>query len=135
MTQQVNWDNEDWTLAYLKDEFFVHLTRIKDTNNLESVPYNRRIFLDDCKYYAQARKIIYWVPITRPPNLIPPFKIYIEDLKSNPKLYSEFQEFVTISTEKEVALFLKEIAVKFFEAINYGYTHNSVIPHIVVGLE
>lgn len=126
-----------WTHARFKDELFIHLTRIKNPNKSESdsVSECQRIYLNDYKYYQQARDLIYWIPISKPSKHIPPFRIYTEDLKSNYKLYSEFKKFISLSTEKEIAFLLKEIAVKFFEAINYGYTHNSVIPHITVGFE
>jgi hypothetical protein len=132
-----NKENEEvmWTHSRFKDELFIHLTRIKDENKSNSVKDNQRIYLNDYKYYAQARKLIYYIPICRPNDNIPPFIFYIDDLKSNPKLYAEFEGYVVGATEKEVSLLLKEIATKFFEAVDYGYTHNSVIPHITTGIE
>lgn len=125
-------DNELWTSAYLKDELFIHLSRIKDKDPNND---NKQIFLSDYKYYRQAKDLIYRIPLFRPKDKNkPPFIIYIDDLKSNPKLYQEFESFVIESTETEVSFLLKEIAIKFFEAIDYGYTHNSVIPHITVGI-
>jgi hypothetical protein len=94
----------------------------------------QKIYLNDYKYYAQARRLIYYIPISKPAELIPPFIIDTKDLISNPKLYAEFEEYITGATEKEISFFLKEIAVKFFEAIDYSYTHLSVISHIAVGV-
>jgi hypothetical protein len=127
-------DNEFWTHAKFKDELFIHLSRIKDSNKSNSVKEIQRIYLNDHKYYARARSLIYWNPITKPHELIPPFVVDTKDLESNPKLYSEFKEYISLSTEKEISFLLKEIAVKFFEAIDYSYTHLSVIPHIAVGI-
>jgi hypothetical protein len=126
--------NMIWTHSKFKDELYIHLTRVKDPNKSASVTDIQRIYLNDYKYYSQARRLIYWVPICRPNDKIPPFLIYTDDLKSNPKLYAEFEEYITGATEKEIAFLLKEIAVKFFEAIDYFYAHNSVISHIVVGI-
>lgn len=125
---------DNWTHARLLDETFIHLTRIKDPNKSDSVTEIQRIYLNDYKYYAQARRLIYYIPISKPAELIPPFIIDTKDLISNPKLYAEFEEYVTGATEKEISFFLKEIAVKFFEAIDYSYTHLSVISHIAVGV-
>ena len=109
-----------WTHARFKNELFIHLCRIKDENKSNGITDNQRIFLNDCKYYAQARRLIYLVPICRPNNKIPPFIIYTEDLKSNSKLCKEFEDYIIGATEKEVSFLLKEIAVKFFENISYG---------------
>jgi hypothetical protein len=132
-TQLVNCENDPWTLARLKDEFFLCLTRTKVDYKPNNATDNKLLFLDDLKYYAQAKRLIYWIPITRPPELIPPFIINLSDL--TPRIKQEFEEFCKLNTENEIGFFLRDIAIKFFEAINYSYTHNSVIPHIVVGVE
>jgi hypothetical protein len=132
-TQLVNYENDPWTLARLRDEFFLCLTRVRVDNKPTNVTDNKLLFLDDLKYYAQAKRLIYWIPITRPPHLIPAFIINLSDLTA--RIKKEFEEFVKLNNKKEIAIFLKEIAVKFFEAINYVYTYDSVIPHIVVGIE
>lgn len=74
-------DNVIWTIARLKDELFIHLTRIKNTNVSNSITNIQCIYLNDKKYYAQAIRLFYWVSIIKPHELIPHFIIYIEDLK------------------------------------------------------
>lgn len=123
---------EAWTHAKFRDEFFRCLARIIDTNRSDSVS-DERNYLSQRKYYAQARRLIYWIPITKPTELIPPFIINLSDL--SPRYRKEFEEFVDISTKREIAFFLKEIAVLFFEAIDFNYCQGSVIPHIQVGYE
>jgi len=50
-----------WSPAYYRDEFFIHLCRIKDKDKDDN--HHRPLFLTDYKYYAQAKKIMYWIPI------------------------------------------------------------------------
>jgi hypothetical protein len=132
VTRIVN-DKEYWTDAKLRNEIFLELTKVPNPNKLNSVNAKENNYLSDFKYYSKAIELIYWIPITRPPQLIPAFIINLSDL--TPRIKKEFEEFVKLNNKKEIVMFLKEIAIKFFEAINYGYTHDSVIPHIVVGIE
>ena len=118
-----------WTHAKFRDECHLDLANVVDTNRSNSVS-NERTYLSQRKYYAQARRLIYWIPISKPAELIPPFMINLSDL--SPRCRKEFEEFVDLSTKQEIAFFLKEIAVPFFEAINFAYCHRSVISHLQV---
>ena len=118
-----------WTHAKFRDETFLDLANTIDPNRSDSVN-NERNYLSQRKYYAQARRLIYWIPITKPDELIPAFIIHLSDL--SPRCRKEFEEFVDLSTKQEIAFFLKEIAIPFFEAINFAYCHRSVISHLQV---
>jgi hypothetical protein len=120
---------DEWTRAKFRDEFRLDLANVVDTNRSNSVS-NERTYLSQRKYYAQARRLIYWIPISKPEELIPPFIINLSDL--SPRCRKEFEWFVDNSTKKEIAFFLKEIAITFFEAIDFAYCHTSVISHIQV---
>jgi hypothetical protein len=122
-------ERELWTHAKFRDELFKDLANIIDTNRSNSVG-NERTYLSQRKYYAQARRLIYWIPITKDEELIPPFIIHLSDLSE--RCRKEFAEFVDNSTKREIAFFLKEIAVIFFEAIDFNYCHRSVISHLQV---
>ena len=122
-----------WSHACCRDEFFKDLAKAVDPNRSNTVT-DERNYLTQLKYYAQARKLIYWIPITIPEDLTSLiFIINLSDL--SPRCRKEFEEFVDNSTKQEIALFLKEIATLFFEAIDFDYTHLSVIPHIAVRYE
>ncbi len=120
---------EEWTHTKFRDEFLLDLAKVVDPNRSNSVS-DERNYLSQLKYYAQARRLIYWIPITKPNELIPAFIIHLSDL--SPRCRKEFEEFVDLSTKKEIAFFLKEIAVIFFEAIDFNYCHRSVISHLQV---
>ena len=123
---------EQWTHSKFKYEFFICLTKVKDPNKSESVTEDERIFLNDDKYYAQAKNLMRYIPITRPENLIPPFVFNLSDL--TPKIKQEFKDYCKLNDQREISIFLKEIATKFFENIDYNYTHDSVLSHLVVEL-
>ena len=118
-----------WTHAKFRDECHLDLANTIDPNRSNSVS-NERTYLSQRKYYAQARRLIYWIPISKPAELIPPFIIHLSDL--SPRCRKEFEEFVDLSTKQEIAFFLKEIAIPFFEAIDFAYCHRSVISHLQV---
>jgi hypothetical protein len=120
---------ELWTHAKFRDECFLDLANVIDTNRSNSVS-NERNYLSQRKYYAQARRLIYWIPITKAADKIPPFIINLSDL--SPRCRKEFEEFVDGSTKQEIALFLKEITLPFFEAIDFAYCHRSIISHLQV---
>jgi len=121
---------EEWTTSKFKDEFFLNLVGVIDTNTsvTDEGPY-----LSDRKYYVQAKRLIYWIPITKNKELVPPFVINLSDL--TPKVSKELKEFIKLNNEKEVNFLLKQIATKFFENINHDYTHDSVLPDLIVRLE
>lgn len=125
---------EVWTSACFKYEFFLHLTSIPDSNGSNSVRNDEKEgFLTERKYYVQARKLMYWIPITKPSKLIPPFIINLSDL--TPRLKSEFEDFCKLNDDLEIGIFLKEIAARFFENIDYQYAHDSVLSHLMVRVE
>jgi hypothetical protein len=126
----MTYELEPWTLERFKYEFFLYLTKISDTNGSNSVGRDETRFLSDRKYYAQANKLIYRIPISKPS---PPFVINFSDL--TPRLQSELQEFCKLNAEREIATFLKEIAFRFFEGINYAYAHDSVLSCLTAVLE
>lgn len=129
-------DKEVWTFQRFKYEFFISLTKVLDSNKSNSIIEEERSetpFLSDKKYYNQARDKMYWIPICKPSELISAFIINFSDL--TPRLKSEFKEFCSLNAEREIALFLKEIAARFFENLNYEYTHESVLSHLQAGLE
>lgn len=108
---------ELWTDAKLKYEFFLDLSKVPDTE----------IFYLDRKYYAQAKYLMYRIPVYSP---APSYIINISDL--SPKCKQEFIDFVNLNSKRDIEYFLKDIAVKFFERVNYDYTNQSVIPRLKV---
>jgi hypothetical protein len=124
--------SEAWTSERFKYEFFLCLTKVFDTNRSNSITADERGFLTDRKYYAEAKKIMYWIPISKPSELVPPFVINLSDL--TPRLKAEFQDFCKLNERQEIGMFLKEIAARFFEGIDYAYTHDSVLSHLKVVL-
>lgn len=125
---------EAWTFQRFKYEFFLCLTRVIDSNRSNSVKdEDKQGFLSDRKYYARAKDSIYWIPISKPSELIPPFVINFSDL--TPRLKEEFQEFCKLNEQREIGMFLKEIAARFFENIDYAYAHDSVLSHLKVVME
>ena len=111
-------EKELWTTAKFKDEFFLCLSKVPDEN----------LFYLDRKYYALAKELLYRIPVYRP---APTFIFNVSDL--SPRCKDEFIKFVNLNSKKEIKYFLKDIAVKFFEAVNYDYSHISVIRHLKVG--
>lgn len=85
-------DDRGWSFQRFKYEFFLCLSKIIDINKSNNISENERVFLSDRKYYVQAKNLIYWIPISRPSELIPPFVINLSDL--TPKLKSEFEYFL-----------------------------------------
>lgn len=113
-----------------KYDFFLCLTRVIDTNRSNSGDdKGEKGFLGDRKYYAYAKKTIYWIPISETSE---PFVINFSDL--TPELKEEFQEFCRLNDQREIGIFLREIAARFFENINYAYTHDSVLSRLKVVL-
>lgn len=122
-----------WTFQRFKFEFFLCLTKVIDQNKSNSVSDYERGFLTDRKYYARARDSLYWVSISKPSKPIPTFLINFSDL--TPRLQKEFQAFCKYNEEREIAMFLREIAARFFENIDHGFTHDSVLSHLNVVME
>lgn len=121
-----------WTFECLKYEFFLCLTKVIGSNRSNNVSENNTE-LGDRKYYALAKNIMYRIPISRPIELVPAFVINFSDL--TPRLQSEFRQYCELNDMLDISIFLKEIATKFFENIDYAYTHDSVSAHLKVILE
>jgi hypothetical protein len=104
---------------------------------LAKVPINpdlAQVYLTQHKYYAQAHKLVYFVDSRiKEPYFIPPFIINISDL--TPELKAEFKWFVNGSTDRQITLFLKEIAIPFFGNIDFDFCHLSVLKHLQVEYE
>jgi hypothetical protein len=113
-------DNQQWSQAYLKDQFFLRLSEVPDPN----------LFYQDRKYYALAKKLMFKIPVYKSS---PTFVFNISDLDT--KCREEFIGFVKLNPKREIEYFLKDIAVKFLESVNYSYTNNSVIPYLQVGYD
>mgnify|MGYP003576141779 CR=1 FL=1 len=126
-------DDQLWTQARFKYEFFLCLTKVKVPNRSSSIAEDARIFLNDYKYYSQARKLRPWIPLTRPKELVTSFVINLSDL--SPRCKEEFLEFCKLNNKHEIGFFLKEIAIKFFENIDYDYAHDSILSHLKVRVE
>ena len=73
---------------------------------------------------------MYRIPVYDPS---PAFVINISDL--TPRIRKELQEFIEFNNAKEVNFLLKQIACKFFENIDFDYTHDSVLSHLKVRLD
>lgn len=125
---------EVWSYQRFRYELFLCLTNVRDTNRSKTVTDDdKEGFLTERKYYEQARKLMSWIPISKPSELIPPFIINFSDL--TPKLRSEFEDFCKLNELGEIGIFLKEIAFRFFENIDYSYAHDSVLSHLKLVLE
>ena len=113
-----------WTTERLKEEFFLCLAGVKEKiYNIEGKAVTVR------KYYAQARYKMPLIPVASPS---PPFWIYFSDL--TPRIQGDFTEYCTDVSEREVTLFLKEVAGRFFENLDFAYYHGSVMKCLRVRL-
>lgn len=133
MTVTREYEGEPWTFQRFKYEFFLCLTKVIDSNKSRSINEEERGFLNDRKYYTRAKNVIYWIPISKPSELVLPFVINFSDL--TPRLKAEFKEFCKVNGQREIGMFLKEIAARFFENIDYAYAHDSVLKHLKVVME
>lgn len=106
-----------WTTERLKEEFFLCLAGVKERiYNEEGKPVTIR------RYYAQARYKMPLIPVGSPS---PPFWIYFSDL--SPRIQRDFTGYCKVSSERDVTLFLKEVAGRFFENLDFAYYHGSVM--------
>jgi hypothetical protein len=113
-----------WTTERLKEEFFLCLANAKDKiNNDDGKPVTIR------KYYAQARYKMSLIPLASPS---PPFWIYFSDL--TPRIQEDFTEYCKDVSERDVTLFLKEVAGRFFENLDFAYYHGSIMKCLRVRL-
>jgi hypothetical protein len=113
-----------WTTERLKEEFFLRLAGVKEKiYNEEGKPVTVR------KYYAQARYKIYLIPVAKPS---PPFVIHYFDL--TPRIQHDFTEYCKVNKERHLTIFLKEVAGRFFENLDFGYYHGSMMKYLRVRL-
>jgi hypothetical protein len=113
-----------WTTERLKEESFICLSNVKEKLYNEE---GRSVTVR--KYYAQARYKIYLIPVAQP---APSFVICFSDLSS--RIQEAFTEFCRNNNERNVMLFLKDVAGKFFENLDYAYYHGSVMKCLRVRL-
>jgi hypothetical protein len=130
MSSEVSTEEAPWTLERFKYEFFLCLAQVTGNNQVHNESQNDSGFFSDRKYYLQARNIIYRIPVSKP---IPHFVINFTDL--TPELQTKFGEFCELNEPRQIAVFLKDVAARFFENVNYRYTHDSVLKHLLVVLE
>jgi hypothetical protein len=128
-----------WTTERLKEEFFLCLTSVREVIVPIKSRYHPSYFKEYRrksksvtvrKYYRQAREIIYLIPSWTPS---PAFVIYLSDLNS--RIKEEFMEYCRANDKRNVTLFLKEVAGRYFENLDYEYYHGSVMRMLNVRLE
>ena len=123
--KETNSQDDIWTTECLKEEFFLSLASTKEivTNDSGTV-------VTDKKYYRQAKEKMYLIPITKPST---PFIIYYSDLSV--RVIQEFSDYCAESDEKRIVIFLKDIAGRFFENLDFEYYHSSIMRNLRVKLE
>ncbi len=121
--------NDLWTTERFKEMFFLYLTTVTEiVNSTDPFSFGKDITVK--KYYRQARDIMYLISVFRP---VPVFVIDFSDL--SPKLQMEFTDFCKAYNQHTITLFLKEIAGRFFENLNYEFFHGSIMRLLKVRLE
>ena len=115
-----------WTTERLKEEFFLCLANIK-----EKIYNDKGKAVTVRKYYAQARYKMFLIPVG---SLSPfaTFVIHFSDL--TPRIQEEFTEYCKDIKEKRLTIFLKEVAGKFFENLDFEYYHGSIMRSLRVRL-
>jgi hypothetical protein len=120
-----NCPDDLWTTERLKEEFFLSIASTK-----EIVTIGTGIPVTGEKYYRQAKEKMYLIPIAKPSI---PFIIKFSDLSL--RVRQEFHDYCGENDEKHIGLFLKEIAGRFFENLDFEYYHGSVMRNLRVRLE
>ena len=119
-----------WTSERLKEEFFLCLASAKEKiYNEEGKAVTVR------KYYAQARYKMYLIPVAvdgSAPSPLSTFIIHYSDL--TPRIQDDFTEYCKGIKERNLVIFLKEIAGRFFENLDFEYYHASVMKCLRVRL-
>ena len=118
---QENRIDDLWTTERLKEEAFLSLVRVQEkivNEEGESVTVR--------KYYRQARKKMYWIPISKPTI---PFIIHISDLCDQVG-----NDYKTVD-KRSFSRILKDVAGKFFENLDFEYYHGSIMRNLTVRLE
>jgi hypothetical protein len=113
-----------WTTERLKEEFFLCLANVKEKiYNEEGKAVTVR------KYYAQARYKMYLIPAAQPST---PFVIHFSELSS--RIQEAFTKYCRDNNERDVMLFLKDVAGRFFENLDSAYYHGSIMKCLRVRL-
>lgn len=116
---------DDWTAERLKEEFFLCLASASEKKyNDQGKAVTVR------KYYAQARYKMYLIPVAKPSL---PFVIYFSDL--SPRIKEGFRDYCKEINERNITLFLKEVAGRFFENLDFEYYHDSIMKGLRVRIE
>ncbi len=116
---------DEWTTERLKEETFLCLAKAKDKiYNEEGEPVTVR------KYYAQARYKMYLIPVAQPST---PFIIYWSDLA--PRIQEDFTKYIKDIAKRNLTIFFKEVAGRFFENLDFEYYHGSIMKCLRVRLE
>ena len=117
-----------WTTERLKEEFFLCLASVKEKiYNEEGKAVTVR------KYYAQARYKMYLIPVAvGSPSPFSTFIIHYSDL--TPRIQEDFTEYCKDIKERNLVIFLKEIAGRFFENLDFAYYHGSIMKCLQVRL-
>ena len=121
--------DDEWTIEYTIDKLYLCLAgirRIVTDCKKDDDDDNRSIHFR--KYYHQARMLMKWIPIAKPP---PEFVIDISDLP--PRLAKELQEKITDNrTRRYVAT---QAAGRIFENLDFEYYHLSIARNLCVRFE
>ena len=115
-----------WTTERLKEEFFLCLANVK-----EKIYNDKGKAVTVRKYYAQARYKMHLIPVGSP-SPFSTFVIHFSDL--SPRIQEEFTEYCKDIKEKNLTIFLKEVAGRFFENLDFAYYHGSIMKCLRVRL-
>ena len=119
-------DRNYWTTECAKDELFLNLARVEETITKKGED-NIKI-LRVKKYYRQARGLMRWIPIARPP---PDFVINTSDL--TPEVKQEIESLIPYpKTLQEVT---HDAVGRIFENLDFRYYHLSIARNLRVRFE
>jgi hypothetical protein len=113
-----------WTIECTVDELSLCLSGTKETITNDK---GRSILVK--KYYSQARQLMKWIPIAKPP---PDFIINISDLTSR-KLKEEIANLV--HHPKTMQYVLTQAVGRIFENLDFEYYHLSIAKNLRVRFE
>lgn len=124
---KLDYDPKDaWTTERLKEEFFLCLANVKEKiYSVEGKAVTVR------KYYAQARYKMYLIP-KGSRSMFTTFVMHNSDLTE--RVREDFIKFCKVNTERKLVIFLKEVAGRFFENMDFEYYHTSIMKSLRVRL-